>query len=93
MHPHRGCVSAGPNKSSRTLYRGTSRIRKRTPLEPYRRPMPRVIGGSYGSWAVSYGRGTPVHGVYEGRQGGNYVPFPETGALMSNACCTGVPRA
>ena len=30
----------------RGLFRGTSLIRKRTPLEPYRRPMPRVLGGS-----------------------------------------------
>ena len=28
-------------------YRGTSLTRKRTPLGPYRRPMPRVLGGSY----------------------------------------------
>ena len=28
------------------MYRGTSLIRKRTPLGPYRRPMPRVLGGS-----------------------------------------------
>ena len=28
------------------LYRGTSSIRKRTPLGPYRRPMPRVLGWS-----------------------------------------------
>jgi hypothetical protein len=27
-------------------YRGTSPKRKRTPLEPYRRHMPRVLGGS-----------------------------------------------
>ena len=27
-------------------YRGTSLIRNRTPLGPYRRPMPRVLGGS-----------------------------------------------
>ena len=27
-------------------YRGTSPIRKRTLLGPYRRPMPRVLGGS-----------------------------------------------
>ena len=37
-------------------YRGTSLTRKRAPLEPYRRPMPRVLGG----YAFSYGRGTPV---------------------------------
>jgi hypothetical protein len=30
------------------VYRGTSPIRKRTPLGPYRRPMPRVVGGSWG---------------------------------------------
>ena len=29
-------------------YRGTSPIRKRTPLGPYRRPMPRILGGSEG---------------------------------------------
>ena len=28
------------------VYRGTSLTRKRTPLAPYRRPMPRVLGGS-----------------------------------------------
>ena len=27
-------------------YRGSSLTRKRTPLGPYRRPMPRVLGGS-----------------------------------------------
>jgi len=42
------------------VYRGTSLKRKRTPLVPYRRPMPRVLGGSWGGWAFSYGRGTPV---------------------------------
>ena len=39
------------------VYRGTSLIRKRTPLGPYRRPMPR---GVLGGWAFSHGRGTPV---------------------------------
>jgi hypothetical protein len=29
-------------------YRGTSLVRKRTPLGPYRRSIPRVLGGSYG---------------------------------------------
>jgi hypothetical protein len=29
-------------------YRGTSLIRKRTAQGPYRSPMPRVLGGSYG---------------------------------------------
>ena len=31
-----------------TVYRDTSLIRKRTTLGPYSRPMPRVVGGSYG---------------------------------------------
>ena len=38
-------------------YRGTSLIRTRILLGPYRRRMPRVIGG----WARSYGRGTHLH--------------------------------
>ena len=32
------------------LYRGRSLTRKRTPTGPYRRPMPRVLGGSFGGW-------------------------------------------
>jgi len=31
-----------------TYFRGTSLTRKRTSLGPYRRPMPRVLGGSWG---------------------------------------------
>ena len=37
-------------------YTGTSLTRTPLPLGPYRRPMPRVLGG----WAFSCGRGTPV---------------------------------
>jgi len=33
----------------RANYRATSPTRKRTSLEIYRRPMPRVLGGSYGA--------------------------------------------
>ena len=44
-----------------SYYRGTSLIRKRTPRGPYRRPMPRVLGGVLGGWAFCYGRSTPVH--------------------------------
>ena len=36
-----------PESYSRTIYRGTSLERKRNPLGPYRRPMPRVLGESY----------------------------------------------
>ena len=35
------------NLSHRAIRRGTSLMRKRTPLGPYRVPMPRVLGGSY----------------------------------------------
>ena len=34
--------------SDAELCRGTSLARKRNPLGPYRRPMPRVLGGSLG---------------------------------------------
>jgi len=37
-----------------TGYRGTSLTRKRTPLGPYRRPIPRrVLGGVLGEWVNS----------------------------------------
>ena len=42
-------------------YRGTALIRKRTPLGPYRRPMPRTLGESQGGWAFFHRRGTPVN--------------------------------
>jgi hypothetical protein len=45
-----------PRKGEVLAYRGTSLASKRTSLGPYRRPMPRFLGG----WAFSYGRGTPV---------------------------------
>jgi hypothetical protein len=39
----------GSNGSRTTLdYRGTSLTRKRTPLGPYRRPMPRALGDFQG---------------------------------------------
>ena len=38
----------------RPAYRGTSLIRKRNPVWPYSRPMPRVLRG----WAFSYERGS-----------------------------------
>jgi len=39
-----------------TAYRGTSPVRQRNPLGPYRRPMPRVLGGSWGGGGVIMGR-------------------------------------
>ena len=41
-------------------YRGTSLTRKRTPLGPYREPMPRVLGGSLGGWSFLTGE-VPLH--------------------------------
>ena len=41
----------GHNRIRRNLlrpYKGTSPIKKLTPLGPYRRPMPRVLGGFQG---------------------------------------------
>ena len=60
LHPRRGVPL---HEESRCVhYRGTSLVRKCTPLGPYRRPMPRVLGGVLGGWAFSYWRGTPVAG-------------------------------
>jgi len=44
----RRCEAAGVGERAGgvRVYRGISLERKRTPLEPYRRPMPRVLGGS-----------------------------------------------
>ena len=42
------CTHATPVLVLARPHRGTSLERKRTPLGPYRRPMARVLGGSYG---------------------------------------------
>ena len=39
-------VPSREEKARGKIYRGTSLTRKCTPLGPYRRPMPRVLGGS-----------------------------------------------
>ena len=46
--------------------RGSSFTRKRTPLGSYRRPMPRVLGGSQGGARCFYGRGT-LEGVRDAK--------------------------
>ena len=38
---------SSPFVSEFLLYRGTSLIRQRNPLGPYRTPVPRDLGGSY----------------------------------------------
>ena len=56
-------------------YRGTSLTGKRTPPGPYRRPMPRVLRGSWGGgrflmgevplyYSVDYGGVRPYHSLY-----------------------------
>ena len=44
-------------------YRGTSLTRKRTPLGPYRRPRPRVLGGSLGGERFLMGEVPLYHGA------------------------------
>jgi hypothetical protein len=39
-------IGTGLGKALHALHRGTSLTRKRTPLGPFRKPMPRVLGGS-----------------------------------------------
>ena len=43
-----GAIAHPPSSREKVTYRGTSLTRKRTPLGPHRRPMPRVLGGSWG---------------------------------------------
>ena len=49
--PHGG-LREDPRVEWSNLYRGTSPTRKRTPLGPYRRPLPRVLGGSW--WGARF---------------------------------------
>ena len=46
--PHERATTSWISPASNVAYRGTSLIRKRTPLGPYSRPTPRVLGGSLG---------------------------------------------
>ena len=67
-------LSALGRKTARALrvgYRGTSLTRKRTSRGPCRRPMPRVLGGSWGNWACSHSRGIPV----SQKKAGSWVMF------------------
>jgi len=59
--PATGEYSVPSEARSASRYRGTSLIRKRTPLGPYSRPLHGALGGPRG-WAFSYERGfcTPV---------------------------------
>ena len=59
LHSRGECEQDRTQHSPSSRYRGTSLIRKCTPLGPYRRPMP-GSRGVIGGWAFSYGRGTPA---------------------------------
>ena len=45
---HNGFVAKTNVRATQIEYRVTSLKKKCTPLEPYRRPTPRVLGGSLG---------------------------------------------
>ena len=51
--------SLHPQTLHSNLYRGTSLMRKRTPLGPYRTPMTRVLGGSQTGWRFLMGEVPP----------------------------------
>ena len=44
----RGECLKGEENGGNGAYKGTSLTRKRNPLGPYHRPLPRVLGGSQG---------------------------------------------
>ena len=54
-------------------YRGTSLTRKRTLLGLYRRPMPRVLGGSLGGWRFLIGEVPLQEGNFDSTEGGDPV--------------------
>ena len=53
----------GSTREHRTPCRDTSLIRNRFTLAPYSRFMSKALWWSWGGWAVSYERGTPVGAV------------------------------
>ena len=63
-----GAVSPTSEGTAPISYRGTSLVRNRTPLGPYRRPMPRVLGGPGGVGAFLWARypcmGNRMHDEY-----------------------------
>jgi hypothetical protein len=64
---------AGPRALHMSLlatYYGTGvpHLRKCTPLGPYRRPMPRVLGGSWGGGRFLTGE-VPLYGIRRGGRG------------------------
>jgi hypothetical protein len=61
MLPLAGDKAAEILASSGRDYRSTSLTRKRTPLGPYCRPMPRVLGGFWGGGHFLMGE-VPLHG-------------------------------
>ena len=81
--------AAGCSSTVASVYRGTSPIRNRAPLGPYRTPMPRVLWSSNGVGvflrARYPGRGCPLRG--EG------VMSDPPQVVDPYGCPTGVPRS
>jgi hypothetical protein len=63
----------GGSCGGKGLYRGTSLIKTRTPLEPYSRHMPRALWWPLGGGAVSFERGTPVVAPWRGGMVNHFV--------------------
>jgi hypothetical protein len=81
-----GAPASGVSNSFPFNYKGTLITRKLTPLGPYRRPMPRVLGGSYRETQLSliHRSVTRVRSPREARQ-----PGPSLSRLTSSP---GSPR-
>ena len=71
-----GCRRSDPGSVRDACgYLGTSLVRKHTPLGPFRRPMSRVIGGSWGSGRFLIGE-LPLHLGSKGLHGCKIVRLP-----------------
>ena len=76
--PPRSPAGALPRPPKLKAFRGTSLIRNRAPLGPYRRPMLRVLGGG----TFSFGRVTPVAAGEQMREFSRQSR-PESGLALS----------
>ena len=73
--------SGGRSAAQRLKYMGSSVTTERNCLGPYRRPMPRLVGGVLGGWVFSSGRGNPVHA-----EGFHSTPCAGAPAQLPSAC-------
>ena len=95
------CSYGRPINLIQVVYRGTSLVRQRTPLGPYRRPMPRVLGRSLVARRPSRARikkyGNSVRDVRHRHEHRSVVPIPSGNRysmafLAWNSCCRGAGR-